>query len=106
MREFRIIDRGRGPEIEGTRITIYDVYAHYEHGWNSLQIACEFGLGTPQIDVAIAYIESHRPEVEAGYAKILERNRRGNPPEIKAKLLKSRAKLEEWLQRYRQEHPA
>jgi uncharacterized protein (DUF433 family) len=106
MQTPRIIDRGRGPEIEGTRITVYDIYEHYRHGWNSLRIACEFWLGTPQVDAAIAYIESHRPQIEAEYAKMVERSRRGNSPEVRALLPQLRAKFQERLRRYGQEHPA
>ena len=29
MNEPKIINRGRGPEIEGTRITVYDVLEYY-----------------------------------------------------------------------------
>ena len=29
----QIINRGRGPEIEGTRITVYDVMDYLQEGW-------------------------------------------------------------------------
>jgi len=106
MRTPHIIDRGRGPEIEGTRITVYDVYEYYQHGWSALRIACEFRLGTPQVDAAITYIESHRPQVEAEYAKMVERCRRGNSPEVRALIPQLRANLQKRLRQYRQEHPA
>ena len=32
--EATIIDRGRGPEIAGTRITVYDVMDYLKHGWH------------------------------------------------------------------------
>jgi uncharacterized protein (DUF433 family) len=32
MLEAKIIDRGRGPEIEGTRITVYDVLRLSQNG--------------------------------------------------------------------------
>ena len=34
-----IIDRGRGPEIRGTRITVYDVLDYWKDGWRYDQIA-------------------------------------------------------------------
>jgi uncharacterized protein (DUF433 family) len=34
-----IHDRGRGPEIEGTRITVYDVMDYYLDGWPAARIA-------------------------------------------------------------------
>jgi hypothetical protein len=33
--ESVIVDRGRGPEIAGTRITIYDVMDYLKHGCRS-----------------------------------------------------------------------
>ena len=35
----KIIDRGRGPEIEGTRITVYDVMDYLKEGRGYDQIA-------------------------------------------------------------------
>jgi uncharacterized protein (DUF433 family) len=106
MREFRIVERGNGPTIEGTRVTVYRVYDYYQDGIPSLLIAGKLRLSTPQVDAAIAYIDSHRAEVEAEYAKILERCRRGNPPEIRALLRGSLANFEERMRQRRQERPA
>jgi len=106
MREFHIINGGNGPTIEGTRVTVYRIYDYYQEGMHPLLIACKLRLSTPQVDAAIAYIESHRAEVEAEYAKIVERCRRGNPPEIRALLRKLQANFEERMQQRRGEHPA
>ena len=84
MRTSTIHDRGRGPEIEGTRITVYDVMDYYVDGWPATRIAARLSLGTPDIEAAIEYSEAHRTEVEAEYRKMLERDERGNPPEVKA----------------------
>jgi Protein of unknown function (DUF433) len=40
----KTIDRGRGPEIEGTRITVYDVMDYLQEGWRYDQIAGLFRL--------------------------------------------------------------
>jgi uncharacterized protein (DUF433 family) len=104
MREFRIIERGNGPTIEGTRVTVYRVFDYYQEGMPSFLIAGKLRLNTPQVDAAIAYIDSHRPEVEAEYAKIIERCERGNPPEIKALLRELQANFEERMRQRRQEH--
>jgi len=55
----RIIDRGRGPEIEGTRITVYDVMDYWCKGWQHDQIACPFRLPADDIQAAVRYIETH-----------------------------------------------
>lgn len=86
MIEARIINRGRGPEIEGTRITVYDVLDYLEEGWPTAEIAHFFHLDTSQVDAAVRYIEDHRVEVTEQYRLILERSARGNPPELQAKL--------------------
>ena len=46
MLEAKIIDRGRGPEIAGSRITVFDVLDYLEEGWDSMEIALFFRLST------------------------------------------------------------
>ncbi len=86
MIEPKIINRGRGPEIEGTRITVYDVLDYHLDGWHRDMIADNFDLGSDEVEAAIRYIDEHREEVMAAYQKMLERDARGNPPELQAKL--------------------
>ncbi len=86
MLEAKIIDRGRGPEIAGTRITVYDVLDYHKTGWHRDMIADTLELSSQQVDVAIRYIEEHRDEVMEVYERILARHARGNPPELQAKL--------------------
>ena len=38
-RDGTIINRGRGPEIAGTRITVFDVMDYLKHGWHRDRIA-------------------------------------------------------------------
>jgi uncharacterized protein (DUF433 family) len=45
----QVINRGRGPEIEGRRITIYDVIDSHQEGWRYDQIAGLFRL--PPVDM-------------------------------------------------------
>jgi uncharacterized protein (DUF433 family) len=86
MREAKIIDRGRGPEIAGTRITVYDILDYYTTGWHRDMIAVTLHLGSREVEAAIRYIEEHRDEVMAEYEEMLARDARGNPPELQAKL--------------------
>ena len=81
----RIINRGRGPEIEGTRITVYDVMDYRGH-WEADKIAALFKLPVDAIRLALDYISDHEVEVSADYQKILDRHAKGNPPELQAKL--------------------
>ena len=98
----RIINRGRGPEIEGTRITVYDIMDYYKKGWHHTAIAGWLRLSSAQVLAAIQYIEEHKEDVEANYQKILERCARGNPPEVQAKLDAIHAKCQAlWAERRR-----
>jgi uncharacterized protein (DUF433 family) len=91
----KIIDRGRGPEIAGTRITVYDVLDYVQEGWRYDQIAGVFRLPPDDIQAALQYIEDHRAEVMADYEQILARHRQVQyPPEVQAKLARSRQKLQ------------
>jgi uncharacterized protein (DUF433 family) len=86
MLDGKIIDRGRGPEIAGTRITVYTILEYLEAGWRRDDLAFWFDLTRDQVDDAMQYIEAHKEEVLADYAKIMERINRGNSPELQARL--------------------
>ena len=81
-----IINRGRGPEIAGTRITVFDIWDYAKDDWHRDAIAATLRLSSAQVSVALEYIEQHREEVLAEYAQIRHREARGNPPELQAKL--------------------
>lgn len=97
-----IIDRGRGPEIAGSRITVYDVLAETQAGATPEQLAQEWGLQVEQVHAALRYIDEHKEEVLTDYRKIKERHARGNPPEVQAILDAIHAKYEIlWAERRR-----
>ena len=84
----KIINRGRGPEIEGTRITVFDVLDYRKHGWHRDRIAALLRLSSAQVQAAIDYIDTHNDEVMAAYQRILDRQQ--NPQEVQALLEASR----------------
>ena len=87
IRTPRIIDRGRGPEIEGTRITVYNVIDYRKHGWHRDRIAAQFTLSSDEIQAALDYIESHKEEVMQQYDRNLEWQRNYKyPSDVQAKL--------------------
>ena len=91
----KIINRGRGPEIGGTRITVYDVVDYLQEGWRYDQIAGLFRLPPDDIQAAIQYIEDHKEEVMAAYRQIVARHRHVQyPPEVQVKLARNRQKLQ------------
>ena len=90
-----IIDRGRGPEIAGTRITVYDVLDYLQEGWRYDQIAGLFRLLPDEVQAAIQYIEDHKDEVMTAYQRILARHTNVQyPPEVEARLAQNRQKLQ------------
>jgi hypothetical protein len=75
------------------RVTVYDVYAYLDAGWDAEQIRKALPLTPEQIQEAIRYIEAHRAEMEAAHRRIEERIARGNPPHIEALLAESHVRL-------------
>lgn len=97
----RLIERGRGPEIEGTRITVYRIMDYLDDPIPAPEIAAELELKVEQVELALSYIAQHRDEVDHEYAKIMERIRRGNPAWVEAGCAKS---VEELKQRILAHH--
>jgi hypothetical protein len=90
----QIIDRGRGPEISGTRITVFDIMDYTEGDpWDEVRLAELFSLTVEEVRVARDYIVSHRDEIMPIYEEGLARAARGNPPEIEARLAESHRRL-------------
>jgi uncharacterized protein (DUF433 family) len=86
MDPIAIIDRGRGPELAGTRIRVFDIIPYLRAGHSPTWIAALLRLSTPEVEALVRYIEEHRDEVMAENQKIEERIARGNPPEVEARL--------------------
>jgi uncharacterized protein (DUF433 family) len=80
--------------IAGTRISVYDVYYYLVDDWKPAEIAQLLRLSVEQVQAAIQYIQEHRAEVMAVHQEIEDRNARGNPPEIEAKLEASHARFQ------------
>jgi uncharacterized protein (DUF433 family) len=92
-----IIERGRGPEIKGTRITVYSIIDYFDEGIvDSSQIAAELRLTAEEVDAAIAYIREHKAEVSAEYERIINRPC-VNPPWVEAGMAQSWEELKQRL---------
>jgi uncharacterized protein (DUF433 family) len=79
-----IINRGRGPEIEGTRITVYRIMDFVRDDCSVTTIADELKLSEAQVHAALDYIAANRSAVEAEYDQLLLRLQQANPPHIQA----------------------
>jgi uncharacterized protein (DUF433 family) len=97
-----IHDRGRGPEIKGTRITVYSILDFVILGWHRERIADFFKLHPEEVEAAMEYIRDHTLQVMRNYVKILERSEQGNPPELQAKLDASHKKFLELVSAVRE----
>lgn len=82
--------------IAGTRVSVWDVLHYLQNNWSPREIADFFGLSDAQVQAAVEYIDQNRETVMEVQRRIEERNARGNPPEVDARLAESRAKLEAW----------
>ena len=89
-----VIKGNRGPQIEGTRITVFDILDYVKQDWPVEQIADWLQISPIQVEAAVEYIDNHKQEVEEEYQKILAREAKGNPPEIQARLEASHQKLQ------------
>ena len=103
--EAKIINRGRGPEIEGTRITVYDVLDYTSRGWHRDRIAALFRLSSRDVQAALDYIEQHKDEVSAAYQRILDRPKTYSyPPEVEVKIAESRQRAQARLAAMKASH--
>ncbi len=89
-----IIDRGRGPEISGTRITVFHVLEYRRAGIHRDVIAASLGVSSDQVEAALGFIREHEAEVTRQYQDIRSRIERGNPAWVEEKFRASHAKLE------------
>jgi uncharacterized protein (DUF433 family) len=105
--EATIINRGRGPEIKGTRITVYTILDYLRMGWHHTQIAVDLGISSAQVLAAIQYIEESKEEVMAAYQRILDRSANAkNPAWVEEAMAVGRAKriaLQEQLRKEKEE---
>jgi hypothetical protein len=62
--EIAIVDRGRGPQLSASRLTVMDVFYYLNRG-------CDFefihqampALTRPEFEIVVAYVREHREEL-------------------------------------------
>ncbi len=67
-----VVRTGRGLSIAGTRITLYDVLDYVKADWPPKLIQHWLNLTDQQVADVLAYIDTHRAEVEAEYQQVLQ----------------------------------
>lgn len=98
-----IHNRGRGPEIVGTRITVYNLLPYFlDPEVTEEYIAKLYGLTIEQIAAARAAILNNAESVMSTHRKIEARIATGNPPEVADQLKRTHerfVKFKQWLER-------
>ncbi len=104
-----IHDRGRGPEIRGTRITVYNLLPHLLDPTATEDFICQVNRLTPeQVAAARAYILRNPDTILSEHLKIEERIAVGNSPQVIKRAEEARAtfsKFKEWLSKREKEGP-
>jgi len=102
-------DRGRGPEIRGTRITVYNLLPHLLDPTATEDFICQVNQLTPeQVAAARAYILRNPDTILSEHLKIEERIAVGNSPQVIKRAEEARAtfsKFKEWLSKREKEGP-
>jgi len=77
-KEVRIVDHGRGPQIEGHRLTVMDVfyYLHRGYDFDFIQRAMP-SLTREQFDAVVEYVDRHHDELVERDRRVEEFHQRG-----------------------------
>ena len=74
----RIVDIGRGPQIEGHRLTVMDVFYYLHRGYDFDFINRALpSLTREQFNAVVEYVSAHRDELVEEDRCVEERNRKG-----------------------------
>jgi len=90
--EITIVDRGRGPQLSTSRITVQDLVPYLQLGCTHEQILEIMPtLSEAEIQAVERYIDEHRGEILEEDRRIRERNAgRTNPPHVEDILRQAR----------------
>ncbi len=102
-RDIAIVDRGRGPQLSTTRITVQDLVPYFQGGCSYEEIIRWIPTLTPEeIQVVERYYKEHKEEVLEVDRRIRERNaERRNAPEVEQILREGRAERQAMAEEFR-----
>ena len=96
-----IHDRGRGPELVGTRITIYNLLPYFlDSAVTEADICRNYDLSREQVAAERAYILNHSDTVLARHVEIESRLAAGNSGELAERTQQTHARFvrfKEWV---------
>jgi uncharacterized protein (DUF433 family) len=94
-------DRGRGPEIRGTRITVYNLLPHFlDETATEAHICSLYDLTPEQVAAVRAHVLNNADSVLGEHLQIEARVAAGNPPEVIERAAQTRATFDSfraWL---------
>ncbi|MGH7140913.1 MAG: hypothetical protein ACREHD_34720 [Pirellulales bacterium] len=92
--EITIIDKGRGPQLSTSRITVQDLVPYFQLNYSYDEIRQVMPiLSDAEIHVVERYVDEHREEVMEEDRRIRERNAaRQNPPHVEELIRRAREK--------------
>jgi uncharacterized protein (DUF433 family) len=88
--------------VAGTRITVWDIFYYLESRTSHEDICQILGLTMDQVHAAVQYIKDNEAYVLEVHRKIEERNARGHPPEVQAKVDAAHARFTEFVKTFRE----
>ncbi|HEX7448951.1 MAG TPA: hypothetical protein VF306_15465 [Pirellulales bacterium] len=101
MNESLIHDRGRGPEVIGTRITVMDLLPYFLDASATESYICQVNnLSADQVAAARAYALHHADKMLAEHLEVEVRIAAGNPPSVLDQAKKTHdafVKFRQWL---------
>ena len=107
MTEELIHDRGRGPELIGTRMTVYNLLPDFLDPTTTESYLCRLYQLTPeQVAAARAYILSNPTTVLARHLEIEAKIAVGNPPEVIEQAKRTHevfVRFQDWLTKRKEE---
>jgi len=89
--------------LQGSRINCHDVYDFLKHHRPHTEIALALQILPEEVLALIHYIVEHEEEVEENWQAFEAAAAKGNPPEIEAMLVETRARMQAWLQERRRQ---
>ena len=92
---IEIVDRGRGPQLSTSRITVQDLVPYFQEKCSHEEIMRWIPVLTgEEIQIVETYIKDHYEEVMEQDRRIRERNARNkNSPEVERILAQGKSKL-------------
>ena len=98
-----IHERGRGPEILGTRITVYNLLPHFlDPAVTEADICQIYELTPEEVAAARAYVLNSPETILAKHLELEERMAAGNPPQVIEEARQTHTtfqRFQEWLTR-------